>query len=120
MDNLTPESAAVRLYAAYHREYGGKAVEVALSRLRSDRNLLLDWQHVAIAADRLCAERLATAEREARVRGLEIAAAVCDRVESESDDIGEWQQANGCSDCGVEIRALIIAAEAQPQENAHG
>jgi hypothetical protein len=77
MTDLTPDSAAVRLYAALEQT----SVEDAMT------NLDLYYHKHAVASfaaehERLCSERIAAAEKAARVRALEFAGAEAERYAS--------------------------------------
>jgi hypothetical protein len=107
MDNLTPESAAVRLYAAATMV----APESIITMLEMTDHPTVQMaklmiENIAAEHERLCLARIATAEREARVRGLEEAMELC-------------HLGRDGADVAIHIRALITAAE-QTQENANG
>jgi len=100
-DNLTPDSAAVRLYAALEQI----SIDDAVGRLD------LYYSQTAISAlasahEHLCSERIAAAEKAARVKALE-----------EAIEIVKAELCGACRAYGDFIKplqALITAAEAQP------
>jgi len=118
MTDLTPDSGAVRLYAAYHDE--------------ADRDWLLDVARTSpaeldrihrlhVTLERLCSERIAAAEKAARVKALEEALSAAN-VEMEDWRIhGFSHETLGAKSVRDRIRAIIAAAEAQPgTEPDHG
>ena len=125
-DDLTPDSAAVRLYAAAR----GCSVEFALTDLQHLVGSRADWERCAAEHERLCASRIAAAEKAARVGALEEAACEADAVYSgwwsaakfQPDIRPDWESlADGAMADGERIRALITAAEAQPvKDPTHG
>jgi len=108
-DDLTPDSAVVRLYAALEQI----SVEDAMT------NLDLYYHEHAVASfsaehERLCSERIAAAEKAARVKALEEALSAAN-VEMEDWRIhGFSHETLGAKSVRDRIRAIITDAEAQP------
>jgi hypothetical protein len=142
MNDLTPDSVAVRLYAAMHRQ---DDIDVAVNWLNSDyhnaRVQRATWNAVAAEHERLCSDRIAAAEKAARVKALEELREILQPFAAEADMWGDSvpdDYAPLCVEMGHtdgryygspakytlahlrKIRALITAAEAQPEgKNAH-
>jgi hypothetical protein len=121
-DNLTPDSAAARLYIALMNDDPSYLL-YHLSRSSAEQ---MKARRLAAEFERLCSERITAAEKAARVGALEEAAtyarcAFDDRPRRGSID---WNDGfdDGTKAASASIRALITAAEAQPGtgENNNG
>jgi hypothetical protein len=66
VNDLTPDSAAVRLYAAYLEV----SLERALKGLSGNEGNAKMWRDVAAEHERICSERIAAAEKAARLKAI--------------------------------------------------
>jgi len=112
-DDLTPDSAAVRLYAALE--------QISVEDAKTNLDLYYHKHAVASFAaehERLCSERIAAAEKAVRVKALEEAANECLKIGSRIDSAQGRASARLCC---KGVRAIIADAEAQPgTEPDHG
>jgi hypothetical protein len=118
MSDLTPDSVAVRLYLALMND----DQLYVLNHLSRSSGARMTAQRLASEHERLCASRIAAAEKAARVGALR-EALECHPTTAENPNENSYQRGrfDGVIEYGRAIGALITAAEAHPvKDSTHG
>ena len=113
MTDLTPESVVVRLYAAFH----DMTLDHAYEYLKHGMVSREGWTRLSTEHERLCSERIAAAEKAARVGAIRECIEKAPEYISSSQGFVParmtWDVAISAYRSTLEI-LLITAAEAQP------
>jgi hypothetical protein len=117
MTDLTPESVVVRLYAAYWDGRRGTPEDIAM--YLSCNPVGERWKSVAAEHERICSERIAAAEKAARVVAIrECMEKAPDYISSSPGFVPAkmtWDVAIAAYRATLEL--LITTAEAQPEKD---